>query len=60
MPINVDPVHSNIMMVNDDNTGTPHKVAQWFFWDVTWDNEIGPYETELEARDALQHYLETI
>jgi hypothetical protein len=39
----LDPVHENF-----DRT--------WWFWDETWGNEIGPYLTEDEAREALNKY----
>lgn len=29
---------------------------KWFFWDETWSFEEGPYETEAEARTALDVY----
>lgn len=30
--------------------------GKWYFWDETWSFEEGPYETEVEAREALDIY----
>ena len=30
--------------------------GQWFFWDETWSQSYGPYETEWKAREALHRY----
>lgn len=32
------------------------KDGKWFFWTETWGEEIGPYDTERQARDALEVY----
>lgn len=29
----------------------------WYFWDETWSNKHGPYETEEQARARLKEYL---
>lgn len=42
-------------MINDDNAGTPHKKTKWF-WHETWVYMNGPYDTELEAKAAMQAY----
>ena len=31
--------------------------GKWWFWDETWANEIGPHDTEEEARVALNRYV---
>lgn len=31
----------------------------WFFYDETWSEGIGPYETEGEAREGLRKYTLT-
>lgn len=28
----------------------------WYFWDETWADRIGPYDSEPEARDGLAAY----
>lgn len=43
-----DPVHFN----REDN--------RWYFWDETWSFAIGPYDTEDEARLALDKYAENL
>lgn len=32
------------------------KDGKWFFWDETWANEHGPFETEVECREKLDQY----
>lgn len=34
--------------------------GQWWFWDEVWASELGPYESELEAREALKRYAEQL
>ena len=41
----MDPVHEH----ND----------KWYFWNETWSNRIGPYNTKTEATKALTKYCET-
>lgn len=43
--MNSDPVHLNVS-------------GKWCFWDETWTEEIGSYDTEGEARTALGKYAE--
>jgi hypothetical protein len=31
--------------------------GQWYFWDETWAESIGPYPTEQECREALVGYV---
>lgn len=33
---------------------------KWWFWDQTWANREGPYETEQDARNMLLEYSNTI
>jgi hypothetical protein len=36
--------------------------GQWFFWDETWADRLGPYPTEARARQRLEqycHFLDT-
>lgn len=33
-----------------------HDVGGWFFWDETWADTIGGYDTEEEARYQLKRY----
>lgn len=30
---------------------------KWWFWDETWSERIGPYDTEAEANLALSSYI---
>lgn len=34
--------------------------GKWWFYDETWSNRYGPYETEVEARAGLTKYAETL
>jgi gamma-glutamylcysteine synthetase len=38
------PIHKN-----DDD--------KWYFWDETWSNEIGPYDTQIEAEINFAKYV---
>lgn len=42
----MDPVH-------EDND-------KWYFWDETWADRHGPYETEAKARQALRKYTDNL
>jgi hypothetical protein len=42
----MDPVH-------EDND-------KWYFWDETWANRRGPYETEAQARRELRKYEDNL
>ena len=46
MPI--DPVHRNI------------EDGDWYFWNEVWADEIGPFGTEEECREALTKYCHQI
>lgn len=48
-----DPV---FYLEGDENVGD----AGWYFWDETWVNFYGPYDTQEEARGACVQYAETI
>ena len=43
---------------------TPNPVHQyegkWWFWDETWADRVGPYETEDIAHRAMMTYAETL
>lgn len=30
--------------------------GKWYFWIETWADFVGPYDTELEALEALREY----
>lgn len=32
--------------------------GQWFFWDETWTQFLGPFQSESNARDAAKEYGE--
>ena len=42
----MDPVH-------EDSEG-------WWFWDETWADRLGPFDTEEEARVALDKYAHSL
>lgn len=31
----------------------------WYFWDETWADRHGPFDSEEKAREALDHYCKT-
>jgi hypothetical protein len=33
---------------------------QWYFWDETWSEPIGPYRTEKIAKKKLEEYCENL
>jgi len=35
-------------------------MTSWYFWDETWSNRHGPYETEKEARAILGQYVKQL
>jgi hypothetical protein len=32
------------------------KDGKWYFWDETWGDWFGPYDSEVEAREKLSAY----
>ena len=34
--------------------------GKWYFWDESWSNRIGPYESEEEAARKLEQYCEQV
>lgn len=32
------------------------KDGKWYFWDETWSNSYGPFDTEDIAKDKLKNY----
>lgn len=32
------------------------QAGKWYFWDETWADKHGPFDTEKEARDAMEDY----
>jgi hypothetical protein len=40
----IDPVHE--------------EVGKWWFWDETWADRLGPFDTELQARERLEEYID--
>lgn len=40
--------------------GDTDVVPGWYFWDETWANHYGPFNTETECREALRTYCETL
>jgi len=44
----------------DGKTVHRHSNDKWWFWDETWCDEIGPYDTEAEAQDAVKRYVEQL
>jgi hypothetical protein len=37
-----------------------HRDSMWFFWDETWSNELGPYNTQAEAEEACIQYAKSL
>ena len=33
---------------------------QWYFWEETYSQRIGPYSTEIAANKALDHYCDVV
>jgi len=33
---------------------------KWYFWDETWADRLGPYDTEVEARAKLVQYCKEV
>lgn len=33
-----------------------HSDGSWWFWDETWCDELGPYESEVKAQVAITEY----
>ena len=36
------------------------KIGKWHFWNETWSDAIGPYDTEEECKIALNSYCREI
>jgi len=56
--------YTDLGMDNPDPKQCPNAVQQaengkWWFWDETWCQNYGPYNTEEEAIEALKHYCDT-
>lgn len=34
--------------------------GQWYFWEETYSQRIGPYSTEIAANKALDHYCDVV
>lgn len=50
---------SNIDMTKVEKAPDPvHEFAgKWYFWDETWANRHGPYDTPAEAYEMLGTYI---
>ncbi len=44
--MNNDPIHE--------------EAGQWYFWDETWSERLGPFDTEEIARNKLKAYCERL
>lgn len=60
----VGPTHD---IVTTDELFTPKKgdpiyfeKGLWYFWDETWSNSIGPYDTQALARASLKKYCDEL
>tara|TARA_R110002020_G_scaffold32681_2_gene100244 strand:- start:4304 stop:4564 length:261 start_codon:yes stop_codon:yes gene_type:complete len=47
--------HDHVEYANKDI-----RESGWYFWDEVWLDSYGPYNTEQEAREALERYFEAI
>jgi hypothetical protein len=36
------------------------KDGLWYFWDETWSDALGPYQSEFAARMACKEYAENL
>lgn len=53
-----DPVfHESESWVDGWGTRQP---AGWYFWDETWSDAIGPFDTEEDCRTDLKEYAEEL
>ncbi len=56
--------YSDPVFVHKTNTpiqeGGANDLPGWYFWDETWADYHGPFATELEARESLKNYCETL
>ena len=43
-------------LYNSDPIFQGHKDRLWYFWDETWSNYFGPFNTRDEAEKMLQNY----
>ncbi len=34
--------------------------GKWYFWGETWADELGPYDTEADAKVACEEYVKYI
>lgn len=44
--------HLNPVFLNEDK--------KWYFWDETWSNSYGPFNSKLDANLALLEYCHTV
>ena len=47
--------HDPVEYVRHDN-----REEGWYFWNEIWVDSYGPYNTEEEAREALERYCEAL
>ena len=38
----------------------PDSEGDWYFWDETWVDKVGPFNSEFEARKALEKYCKEV
>lgn len=54
--------HDPIFQYDDDATpyadasGNWMRMGKWYFWNEVWSDAEGPFDTEEEARNALDEY----
>lgn len=34
--------------------------GKWWFWDETWSDRLGPFDTEEQTKEALRQYCEEV
>lgn len=34
--------------------------GKWYFWNEVWADRMGPYDSEDDAREAMNKYVETL
>ena len=48
-------------LVEVDTKGPVHRYnGEWYFWDETWSERLGPYRHLKEAKDALSKYCRAL
>jgi hypothetical protein len=55
-----DPVFFKAECWRQGFPGDPELSPGWYFWDETWSHPHGPFNTEEEARRAMDDYADSL